>query len=212
MKRIILLFSLFCLLCSGAELTDLGQGLSYLRIHSVADSATTLRQVVPNAGALVLDLRYATANDESAAALKSALADRAANAPLFILVGPATPAALGPVISASPALTLGAPGSHPAPKVTVQTDAATDRRAYDALEAGTALDKLITGKIEKERFDEATLVQEFKNGNPEPEPPPTPDPTVAPTAGTPEKPAPLTDRVLQRAVHLHRALLALKSR
>jgi hypothetical protein len=214
MKRLILLFSVLCLLSSGTELTDLGQGLSYLRIHSVAESEAALRKAVPGAGALVLDLRYATANDESAAALKTALAGRPASIPLFILISPATPAVLGPVIGASPALTLGAAGSLPAPKVIVQTDATTDRRAYDAADTGTALAKLISGKIEKERFDEATLVQEFKNGNPDAAPIPPPDPTVAKPAGTLEKepPAPLVDRVLQRAVHLHRALLALKPR
>jgi hypothetical protein len=214
MKRLILLFSALCLLSSGTELTDLGQGLSYLRIHSVADSEAALRKAVPGTGALVLDLRYATANDESAAALQTALAGRPAGTPLFILVSPATPPVLGPVIGASPALTLGAAGSLPTPKVIVQADAATDRRAYDALDAGTALPKLISGKIEKERFDEATLVQEFKNGNPDAAPLPAPDPTAPKPAGASEKepPAPLVDRVLQRAVHLHRALLALKIR
>ncbi len=216
MKRISLLFSALCLLCSGTELTDLGQGLSYLRIHSVAESSVALRKAVPGAGALVLDLRYATAAEDSPAALQSALAERPAGTTLFILVSPATPASLGPVITTVRALTLGAPGSAPAPKVIVQTDAPADRRAYDALEAGTALTTLIAGKIEKERYDEATLVHEFKNGLPASEPPLTPDPAAAKPAATPEKekekPAPLTDRVLQRAVHLHRALLALKSR
>ena len=194
------------------ELTDLGSGLAYLRIHSVAESDAALHKAVPGAGALVLDLRYATAGDDSAAALQSALAGHAARTPLFILVSPATPVALAAVIRTSPALTLGILGSVPAPKVVVQADAAADRRAYDALETGTALEKLLSGKIEKERFDEATLVHEFKNGNPDAEPPPPPDPTAPKVAGTPETPAPLTDRVLQRALHLHRALLALKSR
>ncbi len=193
------------------ELTDLGQGLSYLRIHSIADSEAVLRQAVPGAGALVLDLRYATASDESAAALQAALAGHSPGTPLFILVSPATPAALAPAIGA-PALTLGAPGSVPTPKVVVQTDDAADRRAYDALDADTPLERLITGKIEKERFDEATLVQEFKNGHPEAAPPPLPDPTAPKTAEASAKPVPPVDRVLQRAVHLHRALLALKNR
>jgi hypothetical protein len=219
MKRILfhvfgLLFSAICSLSSGTELTDLGQGLSYLRIHSVADSEAAMRKAVPGASALVLDLRYATAGDEAAVALKSALGGRSPQNPLFILVSPATPPVLGPVISASPALTLGASGSQPAPKVVVQTDATADRRAFDALDAGTALEKLISGKIEKERFDEATLVQEFKNGNPDAAPLAPPDPTAPKPAGAPEKepPAAPFDRVLQRAVHLHRALLALKSR
>jgi hypothetical protein len=218
MKRLLpvlcLLSSVLCIPSSATELTDLGQGLSYLRIHSVADSEAALRKAVPGAGALVLDLRYATASDASSAGLRSTLATRSSNAPLFILVSPATPPVLGPVISASRALTLGLAGSLPMPKVIVQTDAATDRQAYDALDTGTALQKLISGKIEKERFDEATLVQEFRNGNPDAAPIPPPDPTVAKPAGALEKepPAPLVDRVLQRAVHLHRALLALKPR
>ena len=214
MKRLILLFSALWLLSSATELTDLGQGLSYLRIHSVANSEVALRKAVPGAGALVLDLRYATAGDDSPAALKTAIAGRSPNTPLFILVSPATPPGLGPVISASPALTLGTAGSLPVPKVVVQTDATTDRRAYDALDAGTELAKLISGKIEKERFDEATLVQEFKNGNPDAAPLPPPDPTAPKPADAADKepPAPLVDRVLQRAVHLHRALLVLKSR
>jgi hypothetical protein len=214
MKRIFSLFSVVCLLSSATELTDLDQGLSYLRIHSVADSEVALRQALPGDGALVLDLRYATANDASAAALRSALAGRSSNVPLYILVSPATPPALGPIINASPALTLGIGGSLPAPRVVVQPDATGDRRAYDALDAGTALAQLISGKIEKERFDEATLVQEFKNGNPDAHPVTPPDPTAPKPGDAAEKepPVPPVDRVLQRAVHLHRALLALKPR
>jgi hypothetical protein len=211
------LFLVLCALlfapCSQAtELTDLGSGLAYLRIHSLTDSEAALRKVVPEAGALVLDLRYTTANDGSAAILRAALAGHSAGAPLFILVSPATPAALDAVIRRSPALTLGAPGSVPAPDVVVQTAAAADRRAYDALDTGSALEKLISGRVEKERFDEATLVQEFKDGNPDPAPPQTPDPTAPKSVEDLAKvpPVPLTDRVLQRAVHLHRALLALK--
>ncbi len=210
---------LFLALCSlllapcsanAAELTDLGQGLSYLRVHSLGDSEKALRSAVPGAGALVLDLRYATANAESAGTLNAALAGHPASSPLFILVSPATPSAIIAAITQSSALTLGAPGSSPAPKVVVQTDPATDRRAYDALETGTPLATLISGKIEKERFDEATLVKEFKNGNPDAEPPPLPDPTAPRSATTPGETVPLIDRVLQRAVHLHRALLALR--
>lgn len=195
-----------------AELTDLGQGLSYLRIHSVADSEAALRKALPGAGALVLDLRYATADEISAALVKTALAARPGRSPIFILVSPATAPALVPVIAASSALTLGVAGSVPAPSVTVHSDAAADRKAYDALDAGTELSKLITGKIEKERYDEATLVQEFKNGSADPAPPLAPDPTASKAENPPKDappPAPI-DRVLQRAVHLHRALQALR--
>jgi hypothetical protein len=199
---------------SATELTDLGQGLSYLRVHSLADSEKALRSAVPGTGALVLDLRYATASDESVDSLRAALTGHSAGAPLFVLVSPATPSGVAQAITQSgvSAFTLGSAGSQPSPKVVVKTDAETDRRAYDALDAGAPLGALISGKIEKERFDEATLVKEFKNGNPDAEPPPGPDPTAPKPANGPEKPAPLVDRVLQRAVHLHRALVALRSR
>ena len=242
---------------SATELTDLGSGLAYLRVHSLAESEAALRKVLPGSGALVLDLRYATASDESTPGLKSALASHPADTPLLILVSPATPAGIVAVLGSTSALTLGAPGSVPTPKVVVQTDAATDRRAYDALESGTPVAVLISGKIEKERFDEAALVHEFKNGNPDAAPLPGDRPgqtpagqsldklrTLSPSNGQPgtvltdptaPKPAlpgnpaergvsgtntgpaaagngALIDRVLQRAVHLHRALLALKAR
>lgn len=216
MKFFARLFTVLCLLSSAraAEPADLGSGLAYLRVHSAADSC----KAVASAGALVLDLRYTAADETSAAELKTALATRPANAPLFILVSPDTPAVLAPVIHQSPALTLGIVGAKPSPKVVVQAEAAADRAAYAALEAGAAVAALVSGKVEKERYDEATLVAEFNNGNLDAQPPPAPDPT-APAAGKPEepkaggdpaKPVVPTDRVLQRAVHLHRALLALR--
>jgi len=219
-KFILILFFTLALLARATELIDLGQGLSYLRVQSLADSEKALHSAVPGAAALVLDLRYVTANDASVESLRTALATHTANGPLFILVSPATPRAVAEVItqSSTPVLTLGVAGSLPAPKVTVKTDAETDRRAYDALQGGARVEDLITGKIEKERFDEATLVQEFKNGNHDAEPPPVPDPTVHKPADPTEKPQSsavspverLVDRVLQRAVHLHRALRALR--
>lgn len=210
------LCSLLLALCptTATELTDLGQGLSYLRVHSPADPV----KAAASSGALVLDLRYATADEASAGELKSALAARPANAPLFILVSPATPPVLATIVRQSPALSLGIAGAAPAPKLAVKTDVAADRQAYDALETGTAIATLISGKVGKERYDEASLVEEFNNGNEDAEPPPAPDPT-APALGqaggpkpddTPEKTTTPTDRVLQRAVHLHRALLALR--
>jgi hypothetical protein len=216
MRKLFLLCLLSSVLCSRSaaiEPTDLGQGLAYLRIHSVSAAEADLRKVLPSAGALVLDLRYATADESAPALVRSVLTGRPAGSLLLVLVSPATPASLAPVIAASTALTLGAPGSVPAAKVVVQTDAAADRRAFDALDTGTELPKLISGRIEKDRFDEASLVQEFKNGDHDPAPPAPPDPTApkSEASSAKEKPTPATiDRVLQRAVNLHRALLALK--
>lgn len=217
MKRLLAALCLLASVLGAAEPTDLGQGLSYLRIHSIAGSEADLRKAAPATGALVLDLRYATVNDAAPAILQASLANRPASALLLILVSPATPASLAPAIAASSALTLGAPESVPTPKVVVHTDSAADRKAFDALDTGTELTKLITGRIEKERFDEASLVKEFKDGNHDPEPPPAVDPTAPKKEGdtNKDKDAPAavpTDRVLQRAIQLHRALLALKVR
>ncbi|MBL9216631.1 MAG: hypothetical protein JNG83_14225 [Opitutaceae bacterium] len=190
---------------------DLGQGLGYLRVRAV--DAAALRPAADGAAALVLDLRQATAAADAPADLAAVLAARsAAGAPLFVLVGPETPQSLAAVLAAPPTqvLTLGPAGARPEPRVIVQSDPDADRRAYDAYDRGTPLAELLSGRVEKERFDEATLVQEFRSGNPAPEPPPAPDPTAPPLAGAPAKAAPLTDRVLQRALHLHRALLALR--
>ncbi len=250
------------------EPVDLGQGLAYLRIRSLGDSEDTLRKAVPAAGALVLDLRFTTANEASLPALQDALASRQPQAPLFVLLSPSTPASVIEALDHAPRafISLGVPSSHPA-RITVRSDAEADRRAYDALEAGTPLDALISGKVEKERFDESTLVREFKNGGPaavtaragpagpnlDPSeetgiPKATPVPRTGeqapadqaaapvlhaaaerqviekPAGAEPDKVSPgsaprsatspperVTDRVLQRAVHLHRALRALES-
>lgn len=190
---------------------DLGHNLSYLRVHSLADSAPQLRSALSAGRPFVLDLRYASAGDESLAVLRTALARHPRGTELFILISGATPAAVVEAVSQAPGacISLGATSTRSA-RIEVRTDPAADRRAYDALEAGTPVAALISGKLEKERFDEATLVQEFKNGNHDAEPPAGPDPTAVRPDHPEPKAAPLVDRVLQRAVHLHQAMLALR--
>lgn len=224
---------------------DLGEGLSYLRIRSVGDDTAIMFTV--KADALVLDLRHASANDETAAAFGDALAKLERDDLVMVLVSPATPRALVAVLEKSGPrlLVLGTAEARPKPTVAIQTTADADRAAYDAFETGTPLEKLISGKIEKERYDEATLVAEFKSGqalpvsedppapaatpattstsaapdgaNPAPAPAeasPTAPSTAAVTPNAPAEPAappaPATDRVLQRAIHLHRSMLALR--
>jgi hypothetical protein len=199
-----LLLAALCALLLGpcsfaSELIDLGQGLGYLRVHHLDEA------VKPLAGGntIVLDLRQTTVAAGSVAPFAAALAARPAGARLFVLVSPATPAALADLLPRS-LVTLGIKGSQPEPRVVVQQSADDDRQAYAALETGTALADLLSGKVEKDRYDEASLVQEFKGGNLDARPPENV------LAKGPAAPARLTDRVLQRAVHLHRALLALK--
>jgi len=215
-KSFSFLFLLIFLSASGRAAVptpvDLGYDLSYLHVHALADAAPLLPPALAAKHAFVLDLRYATTDEASTAALRSALAQHPADVPLFILLSPATPANLVDAVNQAPHafITLGLISAKSAARVQVKTDVESDRRAYDALENGTPVETLISGKVEKERFDEATLMEEFKNGNPDAEPPAPPDPTDAKPDGADAKPAPLVDRVLQRAVHLHRALLALR--
>jgi hypothetical protein len=216
------------------ELTDLGEGLSYLRVRSFEESAKGLTAAIRERDFLVLDLRHATAPAESAAAFQAALAGRrVSSAPLFVLIGPSTPAPLVDSLTSATnkIVTLGVKESLPPPQVVVDQPADTDRRAYEALDSGQPLAGLISGKIGKERYDEVALLKEFTSGNssasatdPAAKPADADNtPSFAKNAGDKpganpvERPVvskaePLTDRVLQRAVQLHRALAAIKPR
>lgn len=215
MRRTLLPFLLALTLAARAlataEVTELGDGLAYVRVRSLATAAETLDAVLPQGRALVLDLRAGQASVEDPAVLGTLLARRRGPSPLYILISPQTPEAFRVPLSRLPpgVLTLGIADAKPAPAVVIDQAPDADRRAYEALDAGTPLEKLVSGKIEKERFDEASLVKEFQNGNPYAEPPPSPDPAAAKPAESAD--AAVTDRVLQRALHLHRALAALKA-
>lgn len=209
MKRLLaFFFSVLCLLSASrsAEPTDLAPGLRYLRIHSLEKSAADLANALNlnRAAALVLDLRY-VADEKDAAQAINALNSRPAKTVLYILVSPDTPQDVAAIIqrTSTPLVTLGIRDSRPKPEVEVMQSAADDRAAYQALEGGTSLATLISGKIDKDHFDEAELVKEFKNGNSEARPP------IGSATASPA-PTTLTDRVLQRALHLHLALQALK--
>lgn len=211
--------------CRATELTDLGEGLDYLRIHAIDESAKGLTAAIRERDFLVLDVRHATGTAASADVLRTALNARELKTPVFILVGPATPTALAESLMAiaNKCLTLGVKESIPTPQVIIDQPVATDRLAYEAADSGQPIANLVSGKIVKERFDESALMKEFNSGNINAAPP-APDPTTK-TANEEKLPAPavkadektaakpaemLTDRVLQRAIHLHRALLALK--
>lgn len=211
----VLAFVLPAPLLRGATI-DLGQGLGYLRVHSLNADEKAVAEALGSGRALVLDLRGAIADKLNAQSLRDALGHRDGQEPLFVLVGPLTPPDLAEALAATPGkrVTLGVREAVPAPQVVVRQTAVADSRAYEALESGLPLADLISGRIEKERYDEAALMHDFRNGNPEAQPPPSPDPTAPPPKdGKKAEKAPvLIDRVLQRAVHLHRALLALRPR
>jgi hypothetical protein len=192
---------------------DLGQGLKYLRTADAKADAAAITAALGGA-ALILDLRNAEADEISAQALASAL-DKSAGRPrtvqLVLINGTTSPLLIAATAIARPGVvTLGPASPAITPDVAVATSREDDRQAYDALTAGTPLEKLIDGAQEKRRFDEATLAHDHNGASRAPD---RGEPTDAGPSTSPKDKAtapPPIDRVLQRAVHTHRALLALK--
>ena len=194
---------------------DLGQGLAYFRVHQLPADLPTDESA--RRQPCVLDLRYVSGDAEAGAALAAWLRFHAiAHAPVFVLANPDTSSALLTAIpphgSGTSVVVLGAAGAGFTPDIALKISPDAERYAYDALEHDVAIDSLITEKPDKPRNDEAQLAKERQ-----------PDATAgedstaaaAPAArvNNPIKPKPQPpqiDVVLQRAVQLHRALLALK--
>ncbi|HZZ58880.1 MAG TPA: hypothetical protein VFE31_13690 [Opitutaceae bacterium] len=187
---------------------DLGEGLIYFRVHHLpsdlpADSALKARPCV-------LDLRYVKGDAAMAAVLRNWLKGHAAvSHPILLLANADTSAALlTPLASADavPGVVIIAPQSATfAADISVPDSPRRERRAYDALEQGTPVEKLLDDNPPKARNDEARLDRDhISDEEMEAE---TDD---APPSDAPAPPRPLVDAELQRAVQLHRALLALK--
>ncbi|MSU23348.1 MAG: hypothetical protein EXS32_05930 [Opitutus sp.] len=212
-------FSCFILVLSGfaraASLDrDLGQGLAYHRVHQLPADLPTAESTRKQP--CVLDLRYVRGDADAAAALAAWLRFHAtAHAPVFILANADT----SPALLASTAeperdthvITIGgtAPGFTPALALKIAAEA--ERRAYDALEQGASVESLLTENSGKPRHDEASLVKEQPTETLGAVASPShPSRSSAGTSAIPPPSPPLLDAALQRAVHLHRALLALK--
>lgn len=211
---------------STAALTrDLGQGLTYHR-------ATILPGDLPVTDATrktpcVLDLRYARGDGAAGAALSAWLKFRAApRTPVFLLINTETAASLlAPLASRAPSpglIVIGTASAGLTPDLALKIAPDTERRAYDALAAGTSLERLLNDSPEKVRNDEARLAKDHQ-GVADPTayaqpaddffddtPVSGPASATAPNASKPAPPPPTIDRALQRAVQLHRSLKALK--
>jgi hypothetical protein len=204
---------------------DLGQALAYLRVTDArADLAATL-DLIERRPALVLDLRSLTSDAGTAETLQAALAKQPApHAVRIVLINSTTAPALIAAISVNlpSVITIGPHSAAVSPDIAVSITDEEDRLAFAALTAGASLEKLINDTRDKRRYDEAKLVQDHANGV-------TPPDSVLPADAeddsvtadpAPEKkstdttkktePAPVIDLVLERAVQLHRSLLALK--
>lgn len=180
---------------------DLGEGLVYVRVHRLpADlPAKPPGRVAP----CVIDLRYVEAAEDTAAAFSAWLKFRASpRTPVFVLANGDTAAPLLKILAqgerGAGVVLIGIESERFRPDVPVKSTSADERRAYDALEQGAAVAALLADQPNKARHDEASLTRD-----------PLDRPLDPPAAD--EKPATaLIDLTLQRAVHLHRALVAMK--
>ena len=197
-----------------AELVEreLGENLRYVRARILP---TDLPSAELKSGPLVLDLRYTAAEPQAATALNAWLAFRATHrTPIFVLINPETASVLLNLfanVRARPnVLTIGRNSSESTADVGVTFTPEEERLAYDALSPTTSIDTLINENVGKARVDEASMLRERAEKS-EPRTADNPDASTTEDAKKPDPPVPpLVDRPLQRAVHLHRAMLALK--
>ena len=153
----------------------------------------------------MLDVRYVRADAEASLALAAWLRFRASpRTPVFVLANGATSAdvrtALAGLGPAEGVLVIGAPADDFAPDIAVSVPPEEERRAYDALATGVALAAVLVEHPDKVRNDEASLSRDRLAE------------ASADATSEAEKtpPPPPIDAALQRAVHVHRALRALR--
>ena len=187
---------------------DLGQGLTYFRVHHLPEDLPAASNAPGKP--CVLDLRYVPGDAAGSARLVRWLKARATpRTPVFLLANQDTGAALLAPFSSADAIAglviigAGAPGF--APDIALPITPPEDRRAYDALERGITVAALLNDAPDKVRNDEARLAKEhLQDGE-------LSDlPADADTAAAAKTPPPLIDAVLQRAIQLHRSLLAMR--
>lgn len=181
---------------------DLGEGLTYLGITSLSVDLSA-SGAVP-AGACVLDLRYAAGGEAEAAALAAWFKVQVRPAkPVFVLANAETAFALRlALVDRAPGsglMVVGVAGPGLAPDVAVTVAPEQERAAFAALRAGAPLDELLRENRDKIRNDEASLLRERPVGGDD-----------NPSAPTKAEGTRVIDFTLQRAVHVHRTLLALK--
>lgn len=211
-----------------AEVKELSNDVSYLRLRSLSDATT---RELP-AQATVVDLRGASAiSPESLQTLRGWVASSGQLPLRLYLVNSTTHPSIFEALALRQryALTLAAASPAVTTDIAVTATPEQDRRAWEALDAGTPFKDVLAVKVEKRRYDEAAMVRDHLNGVPIPDSPPDtsdPAPVSPPTppsispqtpsltldqtpAPAPKSPV-IYDAVLQRALHVYQALKALK--
>jgi len=195
---------------------DLGDMLAYHRITSLP--ADLPKEEGNRKQSLILDLRFVRGDAAAGTALDAWLKFHSSSrSPVFLLINAETEAAvLSPLARRLPTiglLVVGAASPGLTPDLVLKSSPTEERKAYDALAAGTPLEALLNDSPEKIRDDEASLM---KGRQPPVVPLGDPADDVSPSSPEPDRaaaqktPPPLIDVALQRAVHLHRALRALR--
>jgi hypothetical protein len=154
----------------------------------------------------VVDLRYVRTDRAGTAAFQKWVTDRASvYAPVFVLANGDTDGELLALLRShewAPGLmTVGIPSRNFRPDVAVEATAAEERTAYDAFEKGATIASLIEDYPGKIRYDETSLGKDRRADLPA---------RPAADAAKDNAPSRKVDPALQRAVHLHRGLVALK--
>lgn len=194
---------------------DLGEGLAYFRAHALPED---LPAAAVKSGPIVLDLRFVTPHENAETALDAWLKFRATPpTPVFVLLDSEASGHFARVLAAHRSkpgfLTLGKAAEDFTPDIAIDASPDEEKKAYDALEKGASLSTLISENADKPRNDEAALTHAHANfGEDEPDSdfievePPKVEKTTPPLPVA----EPVIDHTLQRAVQVHRGLLALK--
>lgn len=208
----------------------LDAGLVYVRADDLGRE--TVRAAVERAlasPAAIVDLRFSRAEPADAAWLRVKLEQprEPQRHTVYVLANADTASSLGLTLSELPAaarVLVLAPEGAPIPaQLRVSVSPEQDRAAFAAGGNPALVPSLVTEVLEKRRFDEATLVRRHANGRTNP-----PAPANAPSHGTGDAlatpapnrengntngelaPPPPRDVLLQRAVFMHRGLVALR--
>jgi hypothetical protein len=181
---------------------DLGEGLTYFRVHELpADQPSP---VSGRPGACVLDLRYAKSDAPSALTLRAWIKFNVTpHTPVFVLENAETDPALLAALSGggqTGILVIAPISKSVSPDIAIHVSGADDRKAYEALEKGADIKSLLSDYPDKPRVDEAYLEKEHIADSEAPDS----------VSDKPDPPKPMIDPVLQRAVQLHRGLVALR--
>lgn len=183
---------------------DLGQGLRYFRLRDIPADIPPKEDGRP--APCVIDVRYTESTSDGAKAFMAWLKLRASTrSPVFVLANARTASALLKAFEGTApragVLLVGVPSSRFQPDIPVEISAEDERRAYDALDKDVPIMSLLRDNPDKVRNDEASLSRDrLADASAE----------SAAKAAAPKQPAPPVDAALQRAVHLHRSLVALR--